>query len=185
MILEKTEKAYKDILALLSKHKDLHKFDIEDLKRKSETHLFGLKLKESYGLDINEKSVDSTTWNKFGDYRNIGRWGEKHNCKISWSVDGRQPEDEMLLQICIPTGAYIFGGDYPKEIFIDFWKELKSYKPKYADEVNHCIYFDLENAADIFNNFESILSKHRDINREDAKNRRIKQLEAELEKLNK
>jgi len=183
MILDKTQKAYEDILNLLEKHKGLHSYDVENLKQKSQNHLFGLKLKETYGLEINEKAISSTTWNTFGDYRSIGMWGEKYRRTISWSVDGRQPDDEMLLKIGFSTGAYMFGQDYPKEIFTQFWQDLRSYSPKYTDEVNNCLYFDLENAAEVFNNFDKILAKHREINNEDAKVRRRKQLEAELEKL--
>jgi len=71
----------------------------------------------------------------------VGWWGEKYGRHISWSDDGKQPEDELLLVISFPTGAYIFGDDYPTEFFKEFFQELKTYNPKYTDTTNKTLYF--------------------------------------------
>lgn len=186
---DKTKQAYSEILTVLTKHKDLCVFDIDDLKDKSEKHLFGLELKETHGLNLDPKRINSIDWNRFGDYMSIGRWGKKYNRIISWPVDGRQPKDEILLQINFPTGAYIFGGssysnkDFPIEFFEKFWNELKSYKPDYIDDINKGVYWNIKNAKDIFNSFNSILTNYYDLNKEDAKRRKIKKMKDDLLKL--
>lgn len=186
----KTQKAYSEIFALIKKHKDVCIiFDVDDLERKSKVHLFGLELKEKYGLNVDPKNINSTDWQRFGDYKTIGAWGEKHRRTISWSIDGRQPDNELLLQISFSTGAYIFGDgdyfnkDYPTDFFQKFWLELKSYNPDYIDEVNHGLYWKIENAKDIFNLFDDILNKYYALNNEDIKQRRIKKMEADLAQL--
>lgn len=181
--MEKVKKAYDEILKALHKYREVCVFDVSDLERKAKIHLFGLELKEVYGLNIDPKQVNSIDWIRFGDYRAIGLWGEKHRRTISWSVDGRQPEDEMLLKIYFPTGAYIFGEDYAVNFFQKFWLELKSFKPDYIDEANHSLYWRLDNAKDVFNLFDETLKKYYELNREDAKQRRIEKMKKELEQL--
>lgn len=183
--MEKVKKVYDEILKALHKHKEICVFDVSDLERKAKMHLFGLELKEVYGLDIEPKEIHSIDWMRFDDCRAIGKWGEKYRRKISWSVDGRQPEDEVLLQISFPTGAYIFGNDYPVDIFQKFWLELKTYKPDYIDEANKCLYWNLKTAKNVFNNFNTILGEYRELNREDFKRRRIEKIKKELEQLEK
>lgn len=183
--INETKKAYKEILELLSRHKDICNYDIDDFRRKYELHVFGLELKEKYGLDINPTEIYSLDWNRFGDHKFIGRFGEKYRRTISWSDDAKQPKDEVLLYISFSTGAYIFGEDYPTEIFKEFWQELKSYKPKYIDTHNNSLYFSMDNARNIFNEFSSILNKYREKNIVDSKQRKIKKLQQELGELTK
>lgn len=190
MEYKESKKAYEEVLEVISKYGDALVFDYKDLKNKSEYHLFGLELKEKYGLDIDPKEVYSLDYQKFGEYKVIGRFGEKYRRTVSWSDDGKQPEveGEMLFSLCFPTGGYIFGGtifgnDYPTEIFQEFWLELKSYNPKYSDTVNHCLYFSLENAAPLFNSFSEIKKKYHEKNVVDAKKRKIEKLKKEIETL--
>ena len=180
--MEKVKKAYDEIFKALHKHREICVFDISDLERKAKTHLFGLELKEVYGLNIDPKQVSSFDYQSFGE-KKIGLFGEKHRRTISWSVDGRQPEDEYLFTVSFPTGAYIFGEDYATDFFQKFWLELKTYKPDYIDEANHCLYWKLENAKDAFNNYDSVLKKYYELNKEDVKRRRIEKMKKELEQL--
>ena len=184
MTYKETKKAYEEIIDVISKYKDLVNFDYNDLERKSKYHLFGIELKEQYGLNIEPKDIYSLDWNKFGEYMSIGLFGEKYRRTISWSDDGKQPEDELLLQLSFSTGAYIFGEDYPQEFFQRFFKELKSYNPKYSDTNNKNLYFTLDSAKTIFNEFPEILKKYRQENKEDFKRRQIEKLQKELDKLN-
>lgn len=177
--------AYKEILGAIKKHRDICVFDVEDLERKAKHHLFGLELKEYYGLNIDPSQVKSLDWVKFGDYKAICWYGDKYNRKISWSDDGTQPDDELLLKICFPTGPYIFGDDYPVELFQTFFQELKSFNPKYTDTANKALYFPIETAKSVFNSFDDIFKKYRELNSEDRKRRQILKLEQELEKLKK
>lgn len=181
--MKNTETAYEEILSILKKHKDVIVFDVEGLERKANIHLWGLKLKHVFGLNIKPEMVESLDWVRLGEFTTIGLWGEKHNRKISWSVDGRQPQDEQLLQISFPTGAYIFGEDYAVDFFQRFWLELKEFNPDYADEANHCLYWKVENAKDVFNTFHELINKYRELNKEDVKLRRIEKLKKELNQL--
>ena len=118
--MNKTEKAYKEILKALNKYKSEIVFDVDRLEAKAKRHLFGVELVEKYGFDLDPKKIISTDWQKLKEDVAIGFWdGER--TKISWSDDGRQPNKETLLCISYPTGAYIFGGDYPTDFFQKFF----------------------------------------------------------------
>lgn len=177
--------AYEEILEILNKYKDICAYSITEMENISKNHLFGLELKEKYGFEIDPKKIhiSGRDYYRFDDYRFIGWHGEKYNRTISWLDDGSQPENEFLLSLGFSTGAYIFGEDYPKELFDEFFNELKSYNPKYIDTTNKYLYFSMENAGRIFNEFNDILKKYNDKNREDYKKRRATKLRAELEKL--
>lgn len=177
------EKAYEEILEIVNKYRDICVFDANVMESKAKCHLFGLELKETYGFDVEPKDIRSLDWNRFGDYMSVGRWGEKYRRTISSSDDGKQPEDELLLELSFPTGAYIFGDDYPSEFFEEFFQELKSYIPKYSDIINKNLYFSMDNAGKIFNEFPAILKKYYDKNKEDVRVRKIKKMEKELAKL--
>jgi hypothetical protein len=178
-------KAYSEILKTLKKYKDVCVFDIEDLERKSKCHLFGIELKENFGFNIDPKIINSCDWFDFGNYTSIGRWGEKHRRTISWPDNGKQPKDELLLRFSFPTGAYIFGEDYPVELFQKLFLEIKSYNPKYVDSHNSNIYFSMDNAGIIFNAFPVIMRKYNELNKYDRKQRQIQKLKDDLSKLEK
>lgn len=183
MTIEKIEKAYNEILEVTKKYKDICIFNVNEMEAKAKFHLFGLKLKETYGFTIEPKDIRSLDWNNFGDYRAVGLFGEKYKRTISWEDDGKQPDDEILLCLSFPTGAYIFGDDYPVNFFKDFFQELKTYNPKYIDTTNKNLYFSMDNAGIIFNEFPTILKRYYYKNKEDAKARKIKKMEEELTKL--
>ena len=175
-----TKKAYKEILDVINKYKDSVVFDYGDLLCKSEIHLFGIELKEKHGFNVNPKNINSLDSIRFNDFMYLGWHGKKYNRTISWEDNGKQPKDELLLVLNFSTGAYIFGNisedDYPKELFQEFFQELKSYKFKYIDSVNHYLYFDMDNAGKIFNEFPHVLAKYYEKNKKDYKLREIKRL---------
>lgn len=183
MQLQTTKKAYNEIFKVLKKHKDICVFDIGSLEIKSKFHLLRLELKETYGLDIDPKSINNFDWIDCGEHRKIGWFGDKYNRNISWSDDGRQPIDEQLVCFKFPTGAYIFGSDYPTDFFQKFFLELKGFNPDYSDSNNHSLYFSIGRAKEVFNSFDSILKKYYEINREDVKQRTIAKMKADLAKL--
>ncbi len=189
--MEAVKKAYSEILNTLRKHKGVIIFDIDELERISKYHLFGIELKEKYGLNINPKILKSLDWNKFGEYMAISWYGGDTNRDISWSDDDTQPNDELLLSISFPTGAYLFGNenmlhkDYPVEFFQKFFNELKKYNPKYIDTHNSSLYFSMENAGKVFNKFNDILKKYHEMNREDIRKRKIKEMKEGLKRLQK
>jgi hypothetical protein len=187
--LEETKKMYFEMMKALKKYKGLCVFDVDELERKSKIHIYGLELKEKYGLNIKPEKINAIDYNSFGEFKKVGWFGEKYRRTISWSVDGRQPNDELLFTVSFPTGAFIFGDgsmfnkDYPTDFFKKFWLELKTYKPDYIDEVNHGLYWKIENAKDAFNSFDDVLGKYHELNREDIKQRRIQKMKEDLAKL--
>ena len=177
-----TEKAYKEILKVLNKYKSEIVFDVDDLETKAKHHLFGVELVEKYGFKLNPKTIRSTDWQELKENVTIGFWDGK-NRKVPWSCDGRQPNKETLLRISYPTGAYIFGDDYPTKLFQRFFMELKTYNPKYIDSANKSLYFSLDNAGKIYNAYDSIIKRYYEENKEDSKQRKIKKIKDELAKL--
>lgn len=180
-----TENAYKEIFKVLKKHKAAIVFDVDELNIQAKHHLFGVELKEKHGFNIDSKKIINSNWHKLGDNMIIGRFGTEteHKRTISWSDDGTQPIDEVLLYISYPTGAYIFGSDYPTKFFQAFFLELKTYNPKYIDSSNHCLYFSMDNAGKIFNQYGAIIERYYAENKKDIKQRQIEKMKDDLAKL--
>lgn len=182
MKLQETKKAYDSLLKIARKNKDLLNYDLEDLELKAKNHLFGLELKEVHGLEVNEKRIDNIRYKELKNNVHL-TFIDGINSTISWSDNGEQPNGEYLIKFSYPTGAYIFGGDYPTDFFQKFFLELKTYNPDYIDSANHSLYFKLSNAKEIFNDYDSILKKYYELNKEDIKQRKIIDMQKELDKL--
>lgn len=179
-----TEKAYNAIFKLIVKNKDLVRIDLERLQTASKLHLLELKLREEYGLNLPEGCIKSTDWSEIAPNMYICRIDGMER-RISWSDDGNQPDNELLLKIGFPTGAYIFGEDCLTEVFNKFFVELKSYSPKYSDTVNHCLYFTMDNAKFVYNAYKEIYNKYSEQAKYYREEKRIADLKKELEKLEK
>jgi hypothetical protein len=182
MKLQEAKKIYDSILKIARKNKDLLIYDFQSLELQAKNHLFGLELKEVYGLELDEKRINNTRYNelKSNVYLN---YIDGVNSTISWSDNGEQPNGEYLINFSYSTGAYIFGSDYPTDFFKKFFLELKSYNPDYCDSANNSLYFRLENAKDVFNNYDSIIKKYYELNKEDFKQREIIRMQKELDEL--
>jgi len=177
---QKTSLAYAEIIKVAEKHKDVCVYDMGEILKKSKHHLFGIELNEKYGLELNPRDILSLDYQSFGEHRAIGNWGEKYRRTVSWSDDGIQPEDETLLVLSFSTGAYIFGEDYPEGLFKRFFLELKGYGPKYTDSMNQSLYFSLENAGPVFNEFNKLFKKYHEEYKNGFKERQIAKLTKEL-----
>lgn len=181
----KTASIYRDILKVAKSYNksELNNWDIEGIITKAKLYLHGVSIIDDYGLNIDPNKISSFDWNELREYIYIGNWGDKYNRTISWSDNGEQPKDELLLTIKFPTGAYIFGDDYPTKLFEKFFNELKAYNPKYSDTANKNLLFSMDNAKDVFNDFDGLLKKYHQINIEDRKQRKIDKMKSELQKL--
>lgn len=114
--------------------------------------------------------------------RRIVQWGS--NATICWEDDGRQPDvGETLYMVSFPTGPYIFGDHYPQETFQGFFRELKSYVPKYCDTANRSLYFTGENGRKVHKDFKEVFDRWAGEALEEAKRKKLKELEAEIERL--
>lgn len=180
----KAKKAYSELLNLIKKYEDLNILDYSYVENQSKVHLFGLELVEKYGFKFNPKNIYSLEYNKLDSYVAILLMGKEYGRTISWPDDGKQPNNEMLMNISFPTGAYIFGEDYPEEFFYEFFSELIKLKPKYKDTRNHSLYFSLDNAGSIYDEFNLILKRYNELNKKNIKIRRIEKLKEELDALN-
>ena len=187
--IELWKKAYSEIVELCEKYPNFDNqfrfYDINEMKGKAKNHLLLIEWYEKYGLKLDNLLEPYTR-----DYLNINSYlsfqlfkdAEHYGRSISWSDDDRQPEDGWYLCIGFSTGAYIFGKDYEsqKQLFQDFFQELKSYKPDYLDTANHNLYWKIENAKPIYDNFNEILKKYYEKNTSELNERKIKKLKAEL-----
>lgn len=179
---------YEKVLELVDVYKDsIEGDDIIPNEHSLSVVLSRLGAMDLFGISAHTLKNQYTGWidvdSRYNDYLILGLFGEKYNRTISWSDDGTQPEDEWLLRIGFPTGAYIFGQSYPKETFDAFFNELKTYCPKYCDSANNCLYFSSETAKDIHTAFYDIMQKYRDMVGEETKRQRKKELEDELARL--
>ena len=199
MKLKEIKKTYNDILEVCEKYKKIKSIhssfrDIGEMSSRAKNHLLIIEWEEKYGIKIdhNQKPYtyyhinirDNLSFSYFNDAEKEKASG-KGGKYISWSDDERQPKNEWLLVINFSTGAYIFGNDYAyqQQLFQDFFNELKSYKPDFTDINNRNLYWKIENAKSIYDNFDKILKEYRERNKSEFNDRKIKKLEEELEKL--
>ncbi len=191
------KKAYTELLKAGEKYQDFDNlysfYDIRDIVINAKSHLMLIEWYEKYGLRISHeykpaqgnyfKTSSYVVFNKFDDAEADKAAGSGKY--ISWSDDGRQPNNEWLLEISFPTGAYIFGDDYDyqQKLFQDFINELKSFNPDYSDTNNKSFYWKLDNAKSIYEEFKNILDKYKNLNREQFNSRKAAKLREELRKL--
>lgn len=190
---EEIKSAYSEILEVLKKYenfKEIYGYDFSDILRmmdECKKHIGAIELYENYGLETNYTNICNINnplyYTKLNEYWYVASYDEKSNGTISWSDDGKQPNDETLVVCCFSTGAYIFGADYPTEIFNEFFEELKTYNPKYADSHNHSLYFELDTAREIYSRFEDIKKKYEELYKEYAKNKKIEEYKKAIENL--
>lgn len=161
------------------------KYNIQSLIWKANSYLYGVKMRDEYGYNVNPEKIDISGWSKIHYSPDVvlAKFGEGTRREISWEDNGKQPGDEMLILVGFPTGAYIFGQHYPVQIFKDFFAELKTYNPKYIDTTNKELYFEVSKGAKVYNELPTILKKYRDKSEEERKVEEIKELESKLKKL--
>ena len=187
------KRAYTEMLQVCEKHQlfSINGFgDISEMARSAQGHLLLIEWYEKYGLKIdhmynplNRTHIDLGSYRLFSYFADATADREQGSGRfISWPDDGSQPHEEWLFSLSFPSGAYIFGDDYDyqKDVFRGFIDELKGYIPDYSDTTNSHFYWKLENAKSIFEDFESILHKHKVININQLNARRAAKLRAEL-----
>lgn len=183
--IEVQKKAYLEGLALADKYADdfsnrYSDWSFDRLRTECNSNLRRIEYYERYGIKL-ENPVTSEEYYSINSYTFINKLNGS-NRKISWPDDGKQPKG---YRYCIEfsTGAFMFGEDYPTEFFQQFFDELKSYKPDNIDSHNHQLYWKLENAKAIHENFNSILQKYNELNVAHQKKRKIEKLQEELKQL--
>lgn len=182
MTYSQLSKDYDKLIKFLEKNSHLQGFDISVVKGTKNKHLLLFELENILGLSMYSVSYYRDSYIEMNNYWVYRKWEE--NQQISWSDDGRQPEvGERLLEVSFSTGAYIFGDQYDRTTFNEFFVELAGYGAKYKDSMNSNLYFDLYKSKEVFNSFKDILSKYRGIAKERLEAERIQKLEKELQDL--
>lgn len=183
---------FQNIIDICEKNTD-EEGTLSEISTKAKNRVIRYDWKEKYGIDLdsNCRFAERDCVN-FGDYQSISYFKDGYTChkerngrSISWSEGDKQPVDEWIYSVHFSTGAYIFGEDYhgQKQLFQDFFEELRIYKPDYEDLHNNSLFWKAENAKEIMEKFRSILNKYYERNREELKTRKIARLEAELKSL--
>jgi len=177
-----TVDAYKKILQLVDDEIDNHSILLNraTIKRVIEE----MTLAEEFGIKIPSPGNNYPGWIKLNEWMALGKYSEDENRHISWPDDGRQPDNEWLLQISFPSGAYMLHWDYPSVTFEKMFQELKEFGTKYCDSNNHNLYFDASNAGAVFNAFDGVLKKYRGMVDVELKEKRKEELQRELDALN-
>lgn len=166
---------------------------LSEIRLKAKNRVIRYEWEEKYGIKLGyECKFAEYDYCNLGEYENLSYYKDGYishkqgsGRNISWSENDKQPVNEWLYEIHFSTGADIFGEDYEgqKQIFRDFFEELRTYKPDFEDLHNHNLYWKPENAKEIISQFKVILKKYHDKNREELKEREITKLKAKLEKL--
>ena len=182
--MQKAIEAYRDLLATAEKHPEV--FEDDSTVKNIKYSLRRLEVSQRFGIPLemhhNEGPNSYRVVRAYDDWTRVALHGPE---SISWSDDGRQPEDEWLLCISFPTGAYIFGEAYPAATFDAFFAELKAFGAKYCDTNNSSLYFTEENSKAVYDAFWDIFKKYKALVTDELKAKRRAELEAELAKLNK
>lgn len=86
--------------------------------------------------------------------------------------------------ISFKCGAYMFGDDYPVDLFNDLYSSLKEKcPPKYEDEMNNSLYYTPDDAANAYATCMDLCAEYKHRYSEGAKKRKIAALECELARL--
>jgi len=166
---------------------------LSDIRTKAKNRVIKYEWEEKYGIKLNSDCrFAEYDYYKIDKYQCISYFKDGYDChknsygrSIGWSEGGKQPVDEWIYQVQFNTGAYIFGDDYDGQhkLFQDFFEELRTYNPDYEDLHNHYLYWKVENARGIMEQFKNILNKYQNKNNSELKERKIAKLENELANL--
>lgn len=182
------ENIHKKIIDTLIKYNEYHNLDIQSISEKLNLFKFASELKTKYGLNVKPDYIYSMDWQAFhDDCVHLGLFGGRRT--ISCEDNNKPtPQGKHLIRYGFSSGAYMFGSafgdnDYPADFFMRFWNELKSYNPDYIDTRNNNMYFELENAAPLFNAYPEIINRYTAENELDRKKRKAERLRQEIERL--
>ena len=151
--------------------------EIRNFEREIDKKLKVIEYKEKYDIDLKTRDIQNANWiyiERFKGDIYIGK-----NMRVLNS-DVQPNKNEELMAFCYPTGAYIFGSDYDKKVFEDFFEELKKYNFKYIDDINDKLYFGLEEGSKLFKNYDKICKKYQELYDKRSKERKKEELRKQL-----
>jgi len=180
------KKPFEEIMEILEKHSEaIEGIQGVNITSRIKGILSNIDILNSFKIKVGLGNIpySGSTYLKISEEQHLSLMGEDQNRTISWSDNGEQPKGEWLYCLKFSTGAYFLHSEYPTETFIKFFNELKSYGPEYCDTRNHCLYFTKDNAATVHNSLQGIYKKYRELAVQEAKEAKIKKLEASLDNL--
>ena len=191
---EMIEKIYEIVENFDEKHEWTDEYDfLSRVKDNCKKFKKKYEILDKYDVDINiNKILTDENIELKSEYANIHIWritGTKESrCYILNSE--KQPNNELLMCYDHPTGPYMFGGHswdgenyYDDELFEQYFDELKTYGYSYIDELNHKIYFTIDNGMKLYKDYEKICEKYQKLFNERMKNNKINKLKEQLKEL--
>lgn len=145
---------------------------------------------DNYGVEIKASRINGEESIKIDDeYADIyitRILGQGNNHILN---SDKQPNNELLMTYSRSTGSYIFGGAwgtdryYDHELFDMYFEELKKYNYSYIDDLNHKLYFTLDEGFRLYKNYKNICKKYQELFNERRKQHRIDEMKKKIEKL--
>lgn len=171
------KEAYKKMFSILKEYEDLPNVDIA--LNKIDECLEECKAYERW-------RINKINWNCV--YRYNFPW-EADVVKATYipNQNGKRkylnkPTEFFVIRFAI--GAYMFGNDYPEQLFNVFFGELiKRTNPKYVDSPNNKLYYTEETASNAYKLVQEIHKKYQEKYASESKARQIEQLKERLAKL--
>lgn len=177
-------KAHKELLKVVDKHEDEFKGSSVACALSIKREIELLEKEDEFGISLSRSGDGLFSVNgAYDDWSRVLYFSDDNGRSISWSDDGRQPENEWLFVISFGTGAYIFGQSYPTETFQSFFTELKQFEPKYCDTANKSLYFTPDKTKAVHESFWEIFNRHKAMVEGELKKKRKDALLKELKKL--
>lgn len=183
---------YKEMLEKLYevKGREIKSFTkIKDLERLLNTLSICEEIKSKYNIDLTDRDMfnefNVSTVDSFSAQVSMNG-GDGYIRLISeiYNSDKQPIGSEMLFKIAHPTGAYIFGEYYPRDLFNEFFEELKNRTNfEYLDDVNHSLYYKIENMLESLGIYNKIYKEYSEKNKENYKKEMIKRKKEEIERL--
>lgn len=148
---------------------------------------------DKYGVDIKKDNIFNEENIKIDErYAKISIYKIRGDETSRILNSDKQPNNELLMVYSHSTGSYMFGGGgwssdnyYDPELFDMYFEELKKYKYKYIDDLNHYIYFDLEEGFKLYKDYKNICDKYQKLFDERRNNAKVEKLQEELKRLKK
>ena len=185
-------KALKQVLAIVEAAPEAFSSGVYAEPSSLLSHIEMLQVLEDFNIDIEPAGIKTYTIKGNRSYdRYVTFYGDGTLRSIACPDEGKQPNNEWLLRVAFPTGAYLlgdgaFGGEtetYPKKTFEEFFAELKTYSPAYCDSCNHVLYFTKDTAKKMIDDYDGIFRKYRGMVQQEVKESRKLALKQELAKL--
>ena len=154
---------------------------LSEVQYKCEKFAIKFDFFDKYGVDLKIRNIFNEESIKIDDeYADI--WIRRFNSGDILNSE-KQPNNELLMCYMHPTGPYRFGDNYDDELFDMYYEELKKYKYSYIDELNHYIYFTIDEGMKLYKNYKEICEKYQKLYNERLKKAKADELRKQLEEL--